>query len=64
MDTVKSSAIKGLQYDPVTGTVYVHFHSGGAHKFGPLSQSAYDSFLKSPSVGKHFHQYVASKAIK
>lgn len=64
MDAVKSSAITGLQFDPSTGTVYVHFHSGGVHKFGPLSQGEYDSFVNAPSVGKHFHANILKKAIK
>lgn len=62
MDSVKSSAIRGLDFEPASGTVTVHFVSGGSHHFGPFSQQQYENFRSAPSVGKHYHAVIASKA--
>jgi hypothetical protein len=63
MDIVKSSAIRGLDYDASTGTIQVHFLSGGSHPFGPFTLAQYDAFKNAPSVGKHFHKAISSKAL-
>jgi len=63
MDAVKSSAIKSTERDS-SGIVRVQFHSGGTHSFGPFTEAQYQAFVNAPSAGKHFHKYVAPKAVK
>lgn len=62
-DEVKSDMARALDFDPRTGTVTVHFHSGGSHPFGPFTQQEYDAFKMSDSIGRHFHAHILAKAI-
>lgn len=64
MIPVDSSAIKAVGHDPSTNTVHVEFHSGGTHRFGPLTKEEFASFRDAGSIGKHYHAHVRAKAIK
>ena len=64
MVPVKSSAIKAVGHDAGTGIVHVEFHSGGTHRFGPMSAAEFERFRNAESIGKHFHAHIRAKAIK
>jgi hypothetical protein len=63
-DAVKSDMAHALEYDAATGTITVHFHSGGSHAFGPFTQQEYEAFRAADSIGRHFHAHIRAKAIK
>ena len=64
MDAVKSEMASGMDYDPVSKRILVHFHTGGSHEYGPFEPHEYDAFRRAPSIGKHFHAYIKKKAVK
>lgn len=64
MVPVKSDMARALGHDPSTGTVYVEFHTGGTHPFGPFTKQEFERFRDAESIGKHFHSHVRVKAIK
>lgn len=59
-ETLKSSNIDGVHYDPATQILTVRFINGGTYKYGGVVQSHYDGLRKAKSAGKYFHKTIKS----
>lgn len=64
MIPVDSDMARAIGHDASTGNVWVEFHKGGIHPFGPFTKAEFERFRDAPSIGKHFHSHVKAKAIK
>jgi len=58
---VRSSNIRSLGYDPDTRTLEVEFHSGGLYRYSGVPESVYHAFMRAPSKGSYFHDYVKDR---
>ena len=54
MQTVNSSAINAMGFDPETGTMQVEFSSGETWEYN-TDQGTYNSIVYANSIGKAFH---------
>ena len=54
MQTVSSSAISAMGFDPETGTMQVEFSSGETWEYN-TDQGTYNSIVYANSIGKAFH---------
>ena len=54
MQTVSSSAISAMGFDPETGTMQVEFSSGETWEYD-TDQGTYNSIAYANSIGKAFH---------
>ena len=54
MQTVNSSAINAMGFDPETGTMQVEFSSGETWEYS-TDQGTYNSIAYANSIGKAFH---------
>ena len=54
MQTVNSSAINAMGFDPETGTMQVEFSSGETWEYA-TDQGTYNSIVYANSIGKAFH---------
>ena len=59
-EPVDSSMIDAVGYDPETRQMAVQFKGGKTYTYHDVDQSAHEAFVASDSIGKHFHQNVAS----
>lgn len=57
LESVESSFIDAMGYDPETETCRVRYRDGKEFDYR-LTQAEYDRWRNAPSVGKYFHQHV------
>lgn len=50
--SVSSSNIVSVGYDPASETLEIEFQSGGVYQYYNVGQSTYDEFMAAPSKGK------------
>jgi hypothetical protein len=50
--TVSSSNIVAVGYDPASETLEVEFQNGSVYQYYNVGQSTYDEFMAAPSKGK------------
>lgn len=55
---LKSSAITGFHYDPVSGVLHLGFASGGVHHYAGVSKEKATQLAQAKSVGQFFHQHI------
>ena len=65
MIPVVSSQLVARGYDPETSTMYIQFHGknglpGAVYSYANVTPEQYDVFVKSPSLGSHFHTHFKS----
>jgi hypothetical protein len=64
MHPVDSDLASYIGHDADTGTVHVTFKKGGqTHPFGPFTRAEFEEFKNAPSIGKHFHARIKTRAI-
>ncbi len=56
--SVSSSNISSIGYDPESHTLEIEFHSGGVYQYIAVPQSIYDELMHASSHGSYFHRYV------
>jgi hypothetical protein len=54
MQSVESSTIKALGYEPSSRTLAIEFTSGHVYHYSGISQHQFDALMAAPSKGKHF----------
>lgn len=53
-ESVSSSNIVSVGYDPASETLEVEFQSGTVYQYYNVRQGTYDEFMAAPSKGKFF----------
>lgn len=61
MTPVNSSNIKAVDYDPITKTLTIEFHSGGMYDYHDVTEAEHGHLIGAKSIGSHFHQHIKSK---
>ena len=56
--TVDSSVILSVGYDPSTETLEIEFHHGGIYIYANVPSSVFEALLAAPSKGLFFHDKV------
>ena len=66
MDSVESSQLKAIGYDPETKTLAVTFTRGlpSVYHYPEVSQETFDEFLAAESVGTYFGQHIKDLPFK
>lgn len=55
---INSSAISGMDYDPETSTLTVHFTSGQSYTYAGVPPSVAAGLPSAPSPGKYFNSMI------
>lgn len=58
MNSVKSSNISQIGYDPKEKTLAVEFSDGSLYHYHNVDRSCYEELLTAKSVGGHFHKEI------
>jgi len=58
IQNVESSNIRAIDYEDITNTLTIYFHSGYVYKFFGVPQNVVDALVKAPSIGQYFHKYI------
>lgn len=58
METVDSSNVHSIGYDPETQTLAVQFHSGHTSEYPDTTPEQHAAFMAAPSKGQHFHRHI------
>jgi hypothetical protein len=56
--TVSSSNISSIGYDPESRTLEIEFHNGGVYQYFNVPESIYNALMSAPSHGSYFHHYI------
>jgi len=56
--SVASTDIKSVGYDPATKILEIEFHSGGIYQYLDVPDVVYSDLMNADSKGKYFHRYV------
>ena len=56
--TVSSSNIASIGYDPNSQTLEVEFHGGRVYQYYGVPQQMFDNLVQAPSAGRFFHVYI------
>ena len=59
MESVSSSNISEIGYDPAERTLYVKFRSGAEYRYHEVPQEVYDKLREATSAGKFLYQQVS-----
>ena len=57
-ESVASSTILSVGYDPASETLEVEFKSGGTYQYYNVPQAVHQQFMASDSKGKFHHVYI------
>ncbi len=55
---VESSVIDSIEYNNHEEELIVNFHNGSAYQYVSVSEETFRDFLKAPSQGQYFNQYI------
>lgn len=61
MIRVRSSAIQAVGYDPVSRRMSIAFAQGSAYDFCGVPQHVFDAFLRAPSKGTYYNDYIKDR---
>jgi hypothetical protein len=61
MPTLNSSAIAWIDYDPISRTLSVTFHSGRTYALRGVPEQHYRSLLNASSPGWYFNTYLRGR---
>lgn len=56
--TVSSSNLCSVGYDPSTATLEIEFNSGGIYQYSGVPARVYDSLMNSGSLGRYFGSHI------
>jgi hypothetical protein len=59
--SVRSSNIKSIGYDPKSETLEIGFHSGDIYQYFDVPESIFNSLMSASSHGSYFHKYIKDK---
>lgn len=59
--SVKSSNINSVGYDPAKQLLEVEFQNGGLFHYHKVSPQAHAALLKAKSIGSHFHSKIRAR---
>ena len=59
--SVSSSNIASIGYDPKSQTLEIEFHSGGIYQYYGVSQTLYEDLMSASSHGSYFHQHIKGR---
>ena len=57
-ETVESSTVLSIGYEPTTGTLEIEFKTGRLYQYYNVPEPIYQQFLESDSKGKFLHAYI------
>jgi len=58
---VSSSAIRQIGYDKSTQMLGIVFDGGNSGQYSGVPIDVYNEFIKAPSIGKYFNQFIKDK---
>jgi hypothetical protein len=61
LQSVKSSNIESVGYDPASKTMQVKFRSGSTHEYGGISPEVHAAFMGASSHGAHYAAHVRGR---
>lgn len=61
MQSVKSSFVQAVGYDPESQTLHVQFNSGKLARFAGVTADDHAKLMGAESIGRHFGQYIRGK---
>lgn len=56
--SVTSSNILTVGYEPTTRALEIEFKNGGVYRYDAVPEATYQDLVHSPSPGRHFAQYI------
>ena len=56
--SVTSSNLKEVGYEPSTRALFIEFHSGDTYRYDGVPQHVVDELLSAVSLGAYHHQHV------
>lgn len=56
--SVSSTDLNSVAYDPGTQTLEIEFNSGGIYQYSNVPQDIYDGLMSADSHGKYFNQNI------
>lgn len=59
--SVSSSNIRSIGYDPESGTLEIEFHSGGVYQYFDVPQPVYHALMGASSCGTFLHRNIRHK---
>lgn len=59
--SVTSSNIRSVGYDPSTATLEIEFHSGGVYQYYGVPDTLYLGLMQAASHGSYFHQHIRNR---
>lgn len=59
--TVSSSNISSIGYDPESCILEIEFHNGSVYQYFDVPQSTYEELMNASSHGSYFHRYVKER---
>ena len=60
-NSVNSSNIAGIGYEPTSQLLEVAFHSGSVYQYSGVPVTIYEAFLTAGSHGKYFYSHIRDK---
>ena len=57
-ESVESSDLNSVGYDPSTKTLEIEFHSGGIYQYFDVPENIHSELMSAPSKGKYFHKFI------
>ena len=61
LDTVESSMLHAIGYDPELRVLEVIFNSGGIYLYRDVPQDVYDALMSADSKGQYFHEVIRER---
>lgn len=58
IQNVESSNIRAVDYDDITSTLTLYFHSGYVYRYFGVPANVVKDLVNSPSIGQYFHRYI------
>ncbi|WP_416349230.1 KTSC domain-containing protein [Leptolyngbya sp. CCNP1308] len=59
--SVVSSNLSSVGYDPATATLEIAFHNGGIYQYFNIPSSVHAGLLTAPSKGSYLHRFIRGK---
>ncbi len=57
-DSVESSNLNSVGYDPKTKTLEIEFHEGGVYQYFDVPADIHQELISAPSKGKYHHKFI------
>jgi len=57
-DSVESSNVQAVGYDPIRSILEVEFHNGGIYQYEGVTPEIYDQLMSASSKGQFLHRVI------